>query len=60
MGREERRQYKEEKLAARLALVPVLQAEEDRRYLREKKKAIEFERELMKDMKGEICFLMQF
>ena len=54
MGREERRKYKEEKLAARLALVPVLQAEEDRRYLREKAKAIEFERELMKDMKGAV------
>ena len=46
-----------ENLATRLALVPVLQAEEDRRYVGEKKKAIEFERDLMKDMKGEIHHL---
>ena len=54
LGREERRRYKEEKLGARLALVPVLQAEEDRRYLHQKAKAIEFEKELMKDLKGHI------
>lgn len=32
----------------------MLQAEEDRRFLREKAKAIEFEKELMKDVKGKV------
>ncbi|KAG6522168.1 hypothetical protein ZIOFF_019305 [Zingiber officinale] len=43
---------KEEKYAARRALVPVLQAEEDERFVKEWKKYLEEEARIMKDVPG--------
>lgn len=48
----ERRALKYEKLSARQALVPVLQAEEDRRWMVQHQKNIEFEAKIMKDVPG--------
>ncbi|PPS18283.1 hypothetical protein GOBAR_AA02287 [Gossypium barbadense] len=43
---------KEEKFAARRAVLPVLQAEEDERFVKEWKKYLEYEAEVMKDVPG--------
>lgn len=51
-GNRERRALKEEKKAARMAVVPALQAEEDRRYLEVEAKRREEEAKLMKDVPG--------
>lgn len=51
-GNRERRALKEEKKAARMAVVPALQAEEDRRYLEKETKRLEEEAKLMKDVPG--------
>mmetsp|Transcript_15730 Transcript_15730/g.44016 ORF Transcript_15730/g.44016 Transcript_15730/m.44016 type:complete len:144 (-) Transcript_15730:197-628(-) len=48
----QRRADRAEKEAARRALVPLLQAEEDRRYLAERKALLEKEAEIMKDVPG--------
>ncbi|KAM0985656.1 hypothetical protein ACFX13_013118 [Malus domestica] len=49
-GNKIRRALKEEKYAARRAILPVLQAEEDERYVKEWKKYLEYEAEVMKDV----------
>ncbi|MBA0725153.1 hypothetical protein Golax_021758 [Gossypium laxum] len=46
------RALKEEKFAARRAVLPVLQAEEDERFVKEWKKYLEYEAEVMKDVPG--------
>ncbi|MBA0841094.1 hypothetical protein Goarm_003609 [Gossypium armourianum] len=46
------RALKEEKFAARRAILPVLQAEEDERFVKEWKKYLEYEAEVMKDVPG--------
>ncbi|KAF3796351.1 NADH dehydrogenase ubiquinone 1 alpha subcomplex subunit 13-B [Nymphaea thermarum] len=46
------RELKEEKYAARRALVPVLQAEEDERFVKEWKKYLDEEARIMKDVPG--------
>eukprot|EP00163_Fabomonas_tropica_P026638 TRINITY_DN4971_c0_g1_i1.p1 TRINITY_DN4971_c0_g1~~TRINITY_DN4971_c0_g1_i1.p1 ORF type:complete len:141 (-),score=29.68 TRINITY_DN4971_c0_g1_i1:108-530(-) len=46
------RSFKEEKNAARHAIVPVLQAEEDARYVKADQARREFEQQLMKDVPG--------
>ncbi|GFY81479.1 GRIM-19 protein [Actinidia rufa] len=46
------REIKEEKYAARRALVPMLQAEEDERFVKEWKKYLEEEARIMKDVPG--------
>ncbi|GMH45746.1 hypothetical protein BSKO_13709 [Bryopsis sp. KO-2023] len=51
-GNAERREFREAKRAARRALVPVLQAEEDRRWLNASKFARKAEEVLMKDVEG--------
>ncbi|KDO39564.1 hypothetical protein CISIN_1g031786mg [Citrus sinensis] len=43
---------KEEKYAARRAILPMLQAEEDERFVKEWKKYLEYEAEVMKDVPG--------
>ncbi|KAG6787945.1 hypothetical protein POTOM_003996 [Populus tomentosa] len=43
---------KEEKYAARRAILPLLQAEEDERFVKEWKKYLEYEAEVMKDVPG--------
>jgi hypothetical protein len=43
---------KEEKIAARTALVPVLQAEEDERFVKEWTKSLMWEEIIMKDVPG--------
>ncbi|XVF29195.1 hypothetical protein REPUB_Repub15cG0099400 [Reevesia pubescens] len=51
-GNKNRRALKEEKYAARRAILPVLQAEEDERFVKEWKKYLEYEAEVMKDVPG--------
>ncbi|OIV98867.1 hypothetical protein TanjilG_21202 [Lupinus angustifolius] len=51
-GNKIRRAIKEEKYAARRAILPVLQAEEDERFVREWHKYLEYEAEVMKDVPG--------
>eukprot|EP00126_Sphaerothecum_destruens_P003047 Sdes_comp16534_c1_seq1m5848 len=51
-GNLQRRKEKLEKTQARLMLVPLLQAEEDRRYLKRLKEIQEEERIIMKDVPG--------
>ncbi|XP_039157047.1 NADH dehydrogenase [ubiquinone] 1 alpha subcomplex subunit 13-B-like [Eucalyptus grandis] len=51
-GNKIRRALKEEKYAARRAILPVLQAEEDERFVKEWKKYLEYEAEVMKDVPG--------
>ncbi|KAK8984641.1 hypothetical protein V6N11_008405 [Hibiscus sabdariffa] len=51
-GNKIRRALKEEKFAARRAILPVLQAEEDERFVKEWKKYLEYEAEVMKDVPG--------
>ncbi|KAJ6961784.1 hypothetical protein NC652_000667 [Populus alba x Populus x berolinensis] len=46
------RALKEEKYAARRAILPLLQAEEDERFVKEWKKYLEYEAEVMKDVPG--------
>ena len=48
----ERRALKQEKLTARQTLLPVLQAEEDRRYVLSRAKELEEEERLMKNVPG--------
>lgn len=48
----ERKAIRAEKLAARAVLVPVLQAEEDRRWADQKKQFTEAEARIMKDVPG--------
>ena len=43
---------KEEKRQARINIVPVLQAEEDIRFVRERREELENEKELMKNVPG--------
>ncbi|PNY00821.1 NADH dehydrogenase [Trifolium pratense] len=43
---------KEEKYAARRAILPVLQAEEDERFVKEWHKYLEYEADVMKDVPG--------
>lgn len=47
-----RRALRAEKKQVRLAIMPLLQAEEDERYMREKKTYGEWEKETMKDVPG--------
>ncbi|XP_027366643.1 NADH dehydrogenase [ubiquinone] 1 alpha subcomplex subunit 13-B [Abrus precatorius] len=51
-GNKIRRALKEEKYAARRAILPVLQAEEDERFVKEWHKYLEYEAEVMKDVPG--------
>ena len=51
-GNVERRRLKEEKRQARINIVPVLQAEEDIRFVRERREELENEKELMKNVPG--------
>ncbi|XP_061980047.1 NADH dehydrogenase [ubiquinone] 1 alpha subcomplex subunit 13-A-like isoform X1 [Populus nigra] len=46
------RALKEEKYAARRAILPLLQAEEDERFVKEWNKYLEYEAEVMKDVPG--------
>ncbi|KAK9135749.1 hypothetical protein Syun_015079 [Stephania yunnanensis] len=46
------RELKEEKYAARRAILPILQAEEDERFVKEWKKYLEEEARIMKDVPG--------
>ncbi|PKI66775.1 hypothetical protein CRG98_012781 [Punica granatum] len=46
------RALKEEKYAARRAILPTLQAEEDERFVKEWKKYLEYEADVMKDVPG--------
>ncbi|CAN7006764.1 unnamed protein product [Brassica rapa subsp. trilocularis] len=43
---------KEEKYAARRAILPILQAEEDERFVSEWKKYLDYEADVMKDVPG--------
>jgi NADH dehydrogenase (ubiquinone) 1 alpha subcomplex subunit 13 len=43
---------KKEKKDIRLAIMPLLQAEEDARYVKERKEYIAWEQEIMKDVPG--------
>ncbi|BBG92621.1 GRIM-19 protein [Prunus dulcis] len=49
-GNKIRRAIKAEKYAARRAILPVLQAEEDERFVKEWKKYLDYEAEVMKDV----------
>ncbi|XP_020269597.1 NADH dehydrogenase [ubiquinone] 1 alpha subcomplex subunit 13-B-like [Asparagus officinalis] len=51
-GNKIRRALKEEKYAARRAILPLLQAEEDERFVKEWKKYLEEEARIMKDVPG--------
>ncbi|XP_010247609.1 PREDICTED: NADH dehydrogenase [ubiquinone] 1 alpha subcomplex subunit 13-B [Nelumbo nucifera] len=51
-GNKIRRELKEEKYAARRAILPILQAEEDERFVKEWKKYLEEEARIMKDVPG--------
>ncbi|XP_010413900.1 PREDICTED: NADH dehydrogenase [ubiquinone] 1 alpha subcomplex subunit 13-B [Camelina sativa] len=51
-GNKIRRALKEEKYAARRAILPILQAEEDERFVSEWKKYLEYEADVMKDVPG--------
>eukprot|EP00243_Klebsormidium_subtile_P003021 TRINITY_DN16155_c0_g1_i1.p1 TRINITY_DN16155_c0_g1~~TRINITY_DN16155_c0_g1_i1.p1 ORF type:complete len:143 (+),score=28.07 TRINITY_DN16155_c0_g1_i1:405-833(+) len=51
-GNKIRAAYKMEKLSARYAVVPFLQAEEDARFVRAKQRQIEEEAKIMKDVPG--------
>ncbi|KAJ6703128.1 putative proteinDH DEHYDROGENASE UBIQUINONE 1 ALPHA SUBCOMPLEX SUBUNIT 13 [Salix viminalis] len=51
-GNKVRRALKEEKYAARRAILPLLQAEEDERFVKEWNKYLEYEAEVMKDVPG--------
>ncbi|XP_076912904.1 NADH dehydrogenase [ubiquinone] 1 alpha subcomplex subunit 13-A [Bidens hawaiensis] len=51
-GNKIRRAIKEEKYAARRAILPMLQAEEDERFVKEWKKYLEEEARIMKDVPG--------
>ncbi|KAJ0966500.1 hypothetical protein J5N97_023417 [Dioscorea zingiberensis] len=51
-GNKIRRELKEEKYAARRAILPMLQAEEDERFVGEWKKYLEEEARIMKDVPG--------
>ncbi|XP_027170495.1 NADH dehydrogenase [ubiquinone] 1 alpha subcomplex subunit 13-B [Coffea eugenioides] len=51
-GNKIRRALKEEKYAARSAILPLLQAEEDERFVEEWKKYLEEEARIMKDVPG--------
>ncbi|CAD6202453.1 unnamed protein product [Miscanthus lutarioriparius] len=51
-GNKVRRALKEEKIAARSAILPMLQAEEDERFVKEWKKYLEEEARIMKDVPG--------
>ncbi|CAI8601925.1 unnamed protein product [Vicia faba] len=51
-GNKIRRALKEEKYAARRAILPVLQAEEDERFVKEWHKYLEYEADVMKDVPG--------
>ncbi|KAL2230179.1 UNVERIFIED_CONTAM: NADH dehydrogenase ubiquinone 1 alpha subcomplex subunit 13-B [Sesamum indicum] len=51
-GNKIRRALKEEKYAARRAILPILQAEEDERFVKEWKKYLEEEARIMKDVPG--------
>ncbi|KAF3947862.1 hypothetical protein CMV_026070 [Castanea mollissima] len=46
------RGLKEEKYAARTAILPLIQAEEDERFVKEWKKYLEYEAAVMKDVPG--------
>eukprot|EP00249_Psilotum_nudum_P028818 c38754_g1_i1 orf=73-504(+) len=51
-GNIERRQLKAEKMAAREAILPLIQAEEDARFVREKNKFLEEEAKIMANVPG--------
>ncbi|KAI5649928.1 hypothetical protein M9H77_35933 [Catharanthus roseus] len=51
-GNKIRRALKEEKYAARRAILPILQAEEDERFVKEWRKYLEEEARIMKDVPG--------
>eukprot|EP00270_Netrium_digitus_P006569 TRINITY_DN19152_c0_g1_i1.p1 TRINITY_DN19152_c0_g1~~TRINITY_DN19152_c0_g1_i1.p1 ORF type:complete len:145 (-),score=50.44 TRINITY_DN19152_c0_g1_i1:200-634(-) len=51
-GNLKRRELKKEKMDARMAILPLIQAEEDARFVRERKKQLEEEAELMKNVPG--------
>ncbi|KAM3756253.1 hypothetical protein ACB098_02G098300 [Castanea mollissima] len=51
-GNKIRRGLKEEKYAARTAILPLIQAEEDERFVKEWKKYLEYEAAVMKDVPG--------
>eukprot|EP00898_Chlorokybus_atmophyticus_P005621 jgi/Chlat1/605/Chrsp103S01026 len=48
----ERRALQQEKLAARVSIMPYLQAEEDARYVEKRKRQIELEAEIMRNVPG--------
>ncbi|KAF3507360.1 hypothetical protein F2Q69_00001562 [Brassica cretica] len=51
-GNKIRRALKEEKYAARRAILPILQAEEDERFVSEWNKYLDYEADVMKDVPG--------
>ncbi|CAL1384400.1 unnamed protein product [Linum trigynum] len=51
-GNKIRRALKDEKYTARMAILPLLQAEEDERFSKEWRKYLEYESEVMKDVPG--------
>ncbi|KAK1266526.1 NADH dehydrogenase [ubiquinone] 1 alpha subcomplex subunit 13-A [Acorus gramineus] len=51
-GNKIRRALKEEKYAARRAILPILQAEEDKRFVEQYKKYLDEEARIMKDVPG--------
>ncbi|KAG9150421.1 hypothetical protein Leryth_019793 [Lithospermum erythrorhizon] len=51
-GNKIRRALKEEKYAARRAIIPILQAEEDERFVKEWRKYLDEEARIMKDVPG--------
>ena len=51
-GNAQRRALKEEKLTARAVLIPFLQAEEDRRYVKANAKRVEMEEKIMANVEG--------
>lgn len=52
VGNHERRALREDKMAARRAVVPFLQAEEDRRWVKAKREAVRIEEQLMRNVPG--------
>ena len=51
-GNRDRRRIKQEKVASRIAIIPLLQAEEDRRFLAQRALGLEQEAKLMAGVEG--------
>eukprot|EP00245_Coleochaete_scutata_P016563 TRINITY_DN7787_c0_g1_i1.p1 TRINITY_DN7787_c0_g1~~TRINITY_DN7787_c0_g1_i1.p1 ORF type:complete len:143 (-),score=29.61 TRINITY_DN7787_c0_g1_i1:671-1099(-) len=52
VGNQIRREVKEEKMAARRAILPLIQAEEDARFVRERQKQLDEEAQIMANVPG--------